>query len=183
MQEKPELRRKLLALRNTIPAEEKTAFDRRIGDAILAWWQTARDTTIGVYWPMRGEPDLHSTYAALRRQGVQPALPVVVDDNAPLKFVLWKENDVLQDDRYGARIPPATNPQVWPQVLIIPCVGFNAGRFRLGYGGGFYDRTLEAVPRPRTVGVAYALGEAEFAADTFDVALDFLITEQGPYAC
>src|SRR5690606_3466599 len=116
MQEKPELRRKLLALRNTIPAEEKTAFDRRIGDAILASWQTARDTTIGVYWPMRSEPDLPSTSAALRREGVQPALPVVVDDNAPLKFVLWKENAVLQDDRYGARIPPASNSQVWPQV-------------------------------------------------------------------
>lgn len=181
MQEKPELRRKLLALRSAIPAGEKNAFDRLIGDAVLDWWQTERTATLGVYWPMRGEPDLHAAYAALRAQGVQLALPVVVDDNLPLKFVLWHTNDTLQGDRYGTQTPPETNPQVWPQALVIPCVGFNAGRFRLGYGGGFYDRTLEAVPRPRTVGVSYALGEAEFAADTFDVALDLLITERGTF--
>lgn len=178
MQEKSELRPKLLALRNALSIEEKADFDRCIGNAVLDWWQMDRTPLIGVYWPMRGEPDLHATYAALRAQDVQLALPVVVDDRMPLKFVAWQENDALERDRFGARMPPPTNPQVWPQVLIIPCVGFNDGRFRLGYGGGFYDRTLEAVPRPRTVGVSYALGAADFAADTFDVALDILITER-----
>lgn len=178
MENKPELRRKLLTLRNAISPEEKTLFDQRIVNRILAWWETTRVPNLGVYWPMRGEPDLHSAYTALHAKGVQLALPAVVTDNAPLKFMAWTPGEKLECDRFGAQTPPATNPAIRPQALIIPCLGFNAARFRLGYGGGFYDRTLEAVPRPYTVGVAYASCEVRFAADTFDIALDRVVTEE-----
>lgn len=182
MENKAELRRKLLTLRNAISPEEKTLFDHQIVDRILAWWDTTRTANLGVYWPMRGEPDLQPAYEMLRAQGVRLALPAVVTDNAPLKFMSWTPGEKLECDRFGAQTPPATNPEVWPQALIIPCLGFNAARFRLGYGGGFYDRTLEAVPRPYTVGVAYASGEVRFAADTFDIALDQVITEESVLA-
>lgn len=181
MQEKTELRPKLLALRNAIPAMEKDRLDRQIGARILDWWETARTATIGVYAPMRGEPDLQQTCAELHARGVQLALPVVVDDNMPLKFVSWVPGDALERDRFGVLTPPASNAEVWPQALIIPCLGFNDRRFRLGYGAGYYDRTLEAVPRPYTIGVAYALSEAPFAPATYDVALDRVITEEGVF--
>jgi 5-formyltetrahydrofolate cyclo-ligase len=61
--------------------------------------------------------------------------------------------------------------------LLIPCVGFNTARFRLGYGGGFYDRTLALSPRPFALGIAYQLSRAEFAAQAHDVAMDTVLTE------
>ncbi len=177
MQNKPELRRTLLALRNTMDPVRKTAFDRLIAARILAWWETARPKIIGVYSPMRGEPDLQEIYAALHEKDVQLALPMVVSDDAPLKFVTWTPGETLTRDRFGAYSPSASNPEVFPHALIIPCLGFNQGCFRLGYGGGFYDRTLVIAPRPSTIGVAYAASRADFAADTFDIALDSVITE------
>jgi 5-formyltetrahydrofolate cyclo-ligase len=179
MQNKRELRPALLALRNALDPAQKRQSDRQIAISLLDWWESALTPSLGVYAPMRGEPELQQAYAALHARGVQLALPIVVTDNAPLKFVRWTPGEPLERDRFGAESPPATNPEVWPQALVIPCLGFNDGRFRLGYGGGFYDRTLAAVPRPYTVGVSYAFGEAAFAADTFDVALDRIITEEG----
>lgn len=179
MQNKQELRPALLALRNALDPAQKKQSDRQIAIHLLNWWESALTMTVGVYSPMRGEPELQQAYAALHARGVQLALPIVVTDNAPLKFVRWTPGEPLERDRFGAETPPASNPEVWPQALVIPCLGFNEGRFRLGYGGGFYDRTLAAIPRPYTVGVAYAFGETEFAADTFDVALDRIITEEG----
>ena len=179
MQNKQELRPALLALRNALDPLQKKQSDRQIAIGLLNWWESALPMTVGVYSPMRGEPELQQAYAALHARGVQLALPIVVTDNAPLKFVRWTPGEPLERDRFGAETPPLSNPEVWPQALVIPCLGFNEGRFRLGYGGGFYDRTLASVPRPYTVGVSYAFGEAEFSADTFDVALDRIITEEG----
>ncbi len=179
MQNKQELRPALLALRNGLEPTLKKQYDRQIAIGLLDWWESALPMSVGVYSPMRGEPDLQQAYATLHARGVRLALPIVVTDNAPLKFVHWTPGELLERDRFGAETPPASNPEVWPQALIIPCLGFNEGRFRLGYGGGFYDRTLATAPRPLTVGVSYAFGEAEFAADTFDVALDRIITDEG----
>lgn len=134
---------------------------------------------MGVYWPIRGEPDLRDAYAALSAQGIALALPVTVEKNAPLRFAAWKPGDVTARDAMGIAIPEAAAPFVEPDVLLIPCVGFNSTRVRLGYGGGFYDRTLAKVPRPRTVGVAYALGLAQFEAEPHDIALDAILTEAG----
>lgn len=77
---------------------------------------------------------------------------------------------------FGTAIPQS-NAEVNPDVLLLPCVGFNNGRFRLGYGGGFYDRTLAATPRPTTIGVAYDCSEASFGHEAHDIAMDVVITE------
>ncbi len=176
--QKPELRPPLLAKRQTLAADAKKTMDERIGERLLAWLQNSDATLVGVYWPMRGEPDLHATFAALHDSGMQLALPVVVSKDAPLKFVAWTPGEPMKDDRYSAMTPAAPHREVFPQVLVIPCVGFNRHRFRLGYGGGFYDRTVALTPRPRTVGVAYAFSEVEFAPDTYDIPLDALLTEE-----
>lgn len=178
MQNKTELRPALLAKRNGIAADQRPLLDNAIAAKILDWWDEKKLHSIGVYWPMRGEPDLHQLYATLQKKGVRLALPVVVGNNEPLKFVAWMPGEALMQDRFGASVPVARNEELELQALIIPCLGFNRERFRLGYGGGFYDRTLAHASRPFTVGVAYAVCETSFAADPFDIALDMMITDQ-----
>jgi len=174
---KTALRRALLAERQAIPAEVRSQWDEKIVSRLLAWWNAHPLRTLGVYWPIQSEPDLRPAYAELVSQGVQLALPVVVDKDAPLRFIAWQPGDPMAKDRFGVAIPVA-GTEVRPDALLIPCVGFNARCYRLGYGGGFYDRTLAQSPRPRTLGIGYSIGFAPFDADSHDVALDVVMTER-----
>lgn len=153
--------------------------DAAIGERVMAWWSTHRAGTLGVYWPIRGEPDLRETYANLAAQGARLALPIVLDEDLPLRFIEWKPGDAMTRDVYGVAIP-LTGAEVQPDALLIPCVGFNAQRFRLGYGGGFYDRTLAGSERPVAIGIGYECGRADFEPGVHDIALDTVITEASP---
>ena len=175
--QKATLRRELLANRHAISAEVRQANDAAICRHVLDWTETHPAGTLGVYWPIRGEPDLRDCYAALSARGVRLALPIVVDRNAPLRFIEWKPGDPMTKDAFGVAIP-VSGVEVQPDGLLIPCVGFNEGRFRLGYGGGFYDRTLACAQRPVTVGIGYECSRTRFEADAHDVPLDFVITEK-----
>lgn len=176
--------RKLLALTRTeLAAPQKAQWDAAIGARVLAWWreqQEAAAGSIGVYWPLRGEPDLSPAYAELANSGVRLSLPVVLARDAALGFAEWEPGEAMVKDKMGVAVPALLRMIARPPALLIPCLGFNAGRYRLGYGGGFYDRTLEAMPRPRTVGVAYACQLTQFASAAHDVALDLIITELTP---
>ena len=145
---------------------------------MLAWCRHHHIDLLGVYWPIRGEPDLRSAYAELAASGVRLALPVVTERDAPLAFAEWFAGAALAKDAMNMTVPAPPRQLVQPQALLIPCVGFNADRMRLGYGGGYYDRTLERAPRPLTAGIAYAIGQADFSAAPHDVALDVIVTEQ-----
>ena len=79
----------------------------------------------------------------------------------------------------GIAVPAELRIEQYPPALLVPCLGFNNEGYRLGYGGGFYDRTLEKEPRPATVGIAYSCLAAAFGSDTHDIALDRIITELG----
>jgi len=171
------LRRRLLADRQAIAPEVRRAWDKAIGARVIAWWRANPAQTIGVYWPIREEPDLRGVYEELTTRGVQLALPMVVEREAPLRFAAWTPGDPLVADAFGVSVP-RTVSELHPDVLLVPCVGFNADNFRLGYGGGFYDRTLAGTPRPLAVGIAYRCGLAAFAGDPHDIALDDVITEQ-----
>lgn len=181
MRDKAELRRALLAARSAIATDARRQYDAAIGAHVLAWWRTHPVQTLGIFWPMRGEPDLRDVYAKLAAQGLQLALPLVVARDAPLQFAAWAPGEPLEVDAMGVSIPaliPAQNRIMQnPEALLIPCVGFNAARVRLGYGGGYYDRTLAVAPRPFAIGIAYANGLASFNAAAHDVALDLIITE------
>jgi 5-formyltetrahydrofolate cyclo-ligase len=182
LNDKAALRKTLLAARARIDPQDKARWDAAIGAQVLAWWRARRgektdDAALGVYWPLRGEPDLAHAYAALAADGVRLALPVVLERDAALGFAQWTPGEALVRDAMGVAVPAALRMIGRPDALLIPCLGFNAQRFRLGYGGGFYDRTLEAHPRPLTVGVAYRCLRADFASAPHDVALDLVITE------
>ena len=178
--DKAVLRQTLLAHRQAIPAEVRSGWNAAIGARVRAWWNANPAQIIGVYWPIRNEPDLRDTYAVLAGKGVKLALPIVTNGNAPLAFVRWLPGAAMVKDAYGVMVPQDVSDIVKPDALLVPCVGFNAANIRLGYGGGFYDRTLAEPPRPLAIGIAYECCRADFAGDPHDIALDEVITENSP---
>lgn len=175
--DKAALRRELSARRRALDPVLKAQFDARIGERLVAWWRELRPASVAVYWPLRGEPDIGPACAELARLGVRLALPVVVARDEALEFSEWTPGEDMIKDEMGIAVPAHARMAPRPDAIVIPCLGFNAAGFRLGYGGGYYDRTLEAEPRPLTVGLAYAFSEVGFASAAHDVALDRIITE------
>jgi 5-formyltetrahydrofolate cyclo-ligase len=136
---------------------------------------------IAIYWPIRNEPQLEPLAGQWAGQGAGLALPVVDAEAQPLRFVRWRHGDPLMPGAYGiAR--PVQDETVRPTLIVIPCLGFDLRAYRLGYGGGYYDRTIAALQadpsRPiRTVGVAWdeALID-DFVPLPTDLPLDAVIT-------
>ncbi|AKZ65118.1 5-formyltetrahydrofolate cyclo-ligase [Herbaspirillum hiltneri N3] len=174
--EKSVLRAHLLAARKAMTPAAKAAAEAAICSRLLDWLQENPVASLGVYHPIRQEPDLYPAYNALAAQGVHLSLPIIRGKDAPLEFVRWTPGETLVKDAMGTSVP-LHGETVRPQALLIPCLGFNAERLRLGYGGGFYDRTLAQDPRPLAIGVAYAEALAEFAGQPHDIALDLILTD------
>jgi 5-formyltetrahydrofolate cyclo-ligase len=123
----------------------------------------------------------------LAREGWLTALPIVQGKGLPLIFRSWKPDELLVSGLWDIQIPPDTRPIVEPDVLLVPMLAFDAQGYRLGYGGGFYDRTLAAL-RAKTsvtaIGVAYeAQGMEEVPHDHLDQRLDYIMTERRTFRC
>jgi 5,10-methenyltetrahydrofolate synthetase len=176
---KADLRRQLLTARRALDAATRAAWDHAICAQVVAWWKDAQPAALGVYWPLRDEPDLHAAYAELARLGARLLLPVVVEKHQALEFAEWKIGETMVKDAMGVAVPADLRLTEYPPALLVPCLGFNPQGYRLGYGGGFYDRTLAREPRPRTLGIAYSCLGVKFSADAHDVALDRILTEIG----
>lgn len=175
--DKAALRRQLAARRAAISASERQQWDARIAARVLAWWQISEPATLGVYQALKGEVDLSAALLALHARGVQLLLPVVVARHAALAFAEWCPGEAMHIDAMGVAVPQQLRMVARPPALLVPCLGFDAQGYRLGYGGGYYDRTLAAPPRPLTAGIAYACQQASFAALAHDIALDVVLTE------
>jgi len=135
---------------------------------------------VGFYWPFRGELDLRALAGELVAAGSAAALPVVVEKGAPMEFWRWQPGMKLERGVWNIPVPPVREPLV-PTLVLAPLVGFDSGCWRLGYGGGYYDRTLHALdPRPFTVGVGLEIGRLEtIYPQVHDIALDAVVTETG----
>lgn len=175
-EEKSALRTRLLTARKAMTPAAKAAAEEVICRRLLDWLQQNPVVSLGVYHPIRQEPDLHPAYNALAAQGVHLSLPIIRGKDAPLEFVRWTPGETLVKDAMGTSAP-AHGEAACPHALLIPCLGFNAARLRLGYGGGFYDRTLAHEPRPLAIGVAYAEALVEFTGQPHDIALDLILTD------
>lgn len=175
--DKAGLRRQLLAARLAFAAPAKALADARIATQLASWLASHPVGVLGVYLAMPGEPDLATLYARLHASGVQLAMPLVLEKNSALRYALWQPGDPMVKDASGTLAPVARTDFVEPEVVLAPCLGFTGTRLRLGYGGGYFDRTLAAEPRPLAIGIAYASAQVAFAASAHDVALDLIITD------
>jgi 5-formyltetrahydrofolate cyclo-ligase len=179
-QDKKTLRRQLQAERLGLVDRQLRAMN--LQEVLRVWLMGRRDCLIGAYWPIKGEFDalpalFRWTEAdAARRIG----LPVVDKDSRQLSFQTWFPGCDMEADAYGIPKPRGT-PRLEPTLLLVPCVGYGPRGVRLGYGGGFYDRTLAALtPRPVTVGVAFTHGFVPWLTpEPHDVPLDVVLTDEG----
>ena len=175
------LRSRLLGLRAALPARE--AADARIEAALLQLLDRLAVHCLGFYWPIQQEFDARGavTRWLAEAPGRQAALPAVSRPGAPLDFHLWTPQTPMATGHYGIPVPDGTDAAA-PDALVIPCVGFSPDKFRLGYGGGFYDRTLAAMPlAPVAIGVGYEACRIALQAQAHDLPMDWVVTEAGAF--
>ncbi len=178
-----ELRRQAIDRRMTLNGEECARDSQVIRHHLQKGFPQLAAMRVGFCWPMKNEPDLLPLLAAWQAAGstsFAALLPVVVDAKAALAFRAWTPDTPMADDRYG--IPtPTTGDFLVPQALLIPLVAFDAAGFRLGYGGGFFDRTLTSLnPRPLAIGVGFELCRVDtIRPEPHDQRLDAIVTEAG----
>ncbi|MGY8905430.1 MAG: 5-formyltetrahydrofolate cyclo-ligase [Burkholderiales bacterium] len=199
------------ALRKTLVQERLNLPDRlaraeRIQRVMRIWLVGRPDTVIGAYWPIKGEfdplPALYrwqedallgmeaatlpvastqlATQSLAMRSPRRIGLPVVDKQSKTMVFHAWYPGCPMEDDAYGIAKPKDTEV-VQPTLLFVPCVGYGPGGYRLGYGGGFFDRMLAHLePRPTTVGLSFAQGFVpDFESEPHDIALDAVLNEEG----
>ncbi len=143
---------------------------------------------VAAFWPIRSEPDLRPLLHALAASGKQVALPAIPGKDTALEFRAWQPEDVLGAGPLGTASPAPNRPVLRPEIVLVPMLAFDRGRHRLGYGGGYYDRTLAALRAdgmPVTaIGVAYAgLELAAVPTDPWDERVDAILTEGGLIEC
>ncbi|MBF9061120.1 5-formyltetrahydrofolate cyclo-ligase [Rhodobacterales bacterium HKCCSP123] len=178
------------ALRQTAYAARKAAFAARADTGavaaatahLLAEIGPPRGRIVTGYMPIRTELDPLAAMTALHGQGARLAVPVIAGKGQPLDFREWTPGCALTEGPFGAMIPESGD-WLTPDTLIVPLVGFDAACNRLGYGGGFYDRTLArlAAQAPtRAIGFAFAAQELPpLPVEPTDIALDAIVTEAG----
>lgn len=152
-----------------------------VRDRLRAAVEVPRDAVVSAYWPMGSELDPRPLMAALIAQGHRIGLPVVPGEARPLVFRAWQPGDDLQPAAFNTREPGPDKMVLTPSVLLVPLLAFDRAGYRLGYGGGFYDRTLallRASAPALAIGLAYAGQEvAEVPRDANDKRLDWIVTE------
>jgi 5,10-methenyltetrahydrofolate synthetase len=137
--------------------------------------------TVSVYWPIRAEPDLREWMRARAAAGLGVALPVALAHGQPLIFRAWHPGARMAHGLWRIPYPP-DGAAVQPDVAIAPLVGFDAAGFRLGYGGGFFDRTLASLrPRPLVIGVGYPGAAIQtIYPQPHDIGMDWIVTGAAP---
>jgi 5-formyltetrahydrofolate cyclo-ligase len=170
-------RERLIALRMALPPAER----RLAGECIAARIEeilAERPGVLGVYWPFRAEFDPRPLIDKLTAGGRKVALPVVIEKRGPLEYRAWSPGEPLVAGVWDIPIPEQRKI-VAPTMVLAPLVGFDSDCYRLGYGGGYFDRTLAALsPRPLAIGVGFAAQEiATIYPQPFDIPMDVIVTE------
>jgi 5,10-methenyltetrahydrofolate synthetase len=173
-------RQRLIAARLAFSAEERKQWSQAIADGVIAQAGGFKGRIVSFYWPFRGEPDLRPLIDHVLAEGGTAALPVVVEKGRPLVFRSWRPGEALEPGVW--KIPvPKDGRVVTPDIVLAPVVGFDGDCFRLGYGGGFFDRTLAGMSaKPWVIGVGYDCQRiATIFAQPHDVPMDAVVTESG----
>ncbi len=179
-------RARLIAARVALTAQQMAGLREAIDARLARAFPGLAAGMVAFCWPYRNEYDARHLAHRLRQRGARTALPVVVASGQPLIFRPWKPGDALARGVYD--IPyPAAGDAVVPDAALVPMNGFDAGGYRLGYGGGFFDRTLAALragggTRPLAIGIAYEMARLPtIHPQPHDIAMDYVVTERGVY--
>ncbi|MDO8787267.1 MAG: 5-formyltetrahydrofolate cyclo-ligase [Sulfuritalea sp.] len=174
------LRREKIAVRMALDEKTRAALSVHIETHLAALLTPLPPRTLSFCAPVRGEFDARPLASLLIERGWHAAIPVVDAANAPMSFRTWTPSTAMDSDRHGMPIP-ASGQAVIPDIVLLPLVAFDPQGFRLGYGGGYFDRTLAVlVPRPLTIGVGFELARvADIRPQAHDMPLDAVVTEAG----
>ncbi|MEQ8707653.1 MAG: 5-formyltetrahydrofolate cyclo-ligase [Rhodospirillales bacterium] len=182
---KTRLRKNQVALRDSLDPLHRRILSDRIVDRMHDFLAHRTMKTVAFYWPMRSEADLRPLMTRLAGEGRVVALPRMTGQGKPLQFHLFTDEESLVAGDFGVLEPAAAADRVVPDVVIAPMLAFDSAGFRLGYGGGFYDRTLAQLRSAGNIlalGVAYdGLRVSEVPRDEFDQRLDAVITDAAVY--
>jgi 5,10-methenyltetrahydrofolate synthetase len=179
------LRRQLVERRLALPPDSFSLLCATIREHLRSHFPQLSGLRVAFCWPVKNEPDLRplmSSWLASGAPGFAALLPVVNAVDAPLSFRAWTPASPMIEDRYGIPVP-AEGAFLLPQALLIPVNAFDAAGFRLGYGGGFFDRTLAALePAPLSIGVGFELARVDSVLpEAHDVRLDAMVSEAGVF--
>jgi 5-formyltetrahydrofolate cyclo-ligase len=170
----------LLAQRQAMPQEERQRAAEIIAGKLDDIVTTQGIASIGLYWPIKQEINLLPWATALAQRGhIALCLPVVVTKNAPLEYWRWTQGEELARGIWNIPVP-AKRDVMLPDLMLAPVVGFDAAHYRLGYGGGYFDRTVASLQRrPLVIGIGYAFS----ALDTIfpqphDISMNAVLTEK-----
>lgn len=180
-EKKKALRKRLLAARKAI-AEEQPELAHEIGRRLVEWLETRPGiVSLGLYMPIRCEPDLSAECLAWLARNPERTLALPYIEEGAMRYCRWRPGEEMEEGAF--RIPvPKTRIEVVPDLVAGPCVGFTRGGYRLGYGGGWFDRMLsEMAPRPETLAISYEAGcvDGELVVEPHDIAFDWIATERG----
>lgn len=174
------LRAEKLAARRALDAAARATLSARLESHLRTWLDAREPACLAFCAPVNHEFDARPLVAELLVRGWTAAMPVVVAPAQPMIFRAWMPETPMCTDRYGIPIP-AMGETVTPDIVLLPLVAFDGAGFRLGYGGGYFDRTLAVLdPRPLAVGVGFEVARtASIRPQPHDLPLDVIVTEAG----
>lgn len=175
-------RAELLTVRMSLAQDDHRRLSVAVLDRLMAAFPGVRAERLGIYWPHRGEISIFPLAKRNVAEGGEVSLPVIVERRGPLQFRAWKPGEPLSTGAYD--IPfPRDGAVVQPDTLIVPLVGFDEACHRLGYGGGYYDRTLaKGKIRPLTIGIGFEFMRlASIQPLAHDIPMDVIVTEAGVF--
>ncbi|MCD6042311.1 MAG: 5-formyltetrahydrofolate cyclo-ligase [Burkholderiales bacterium] len=175
-------RGRLIAARLAIPPATLESWRERMDRTLERSFPGLASRRLAFCWPIKGEYDARHLARTLRERGALTALPVVMAPKSPLVFREWHPGIALAKGPLD--IPyPADSQELTPDAVLLPMNGWDRQGYRLGYGGGFFDRTLAAMPkRPLVIGVSYELAKVDtIHPQSWDIPMDYVTTERGVY--
>jgi 5-formyltetrahydrofolate cyclo-ligase len=175
-------RQRLIAGRLAVPPDELDAWRVRIDGFLERSFPGLANRRVAFCWPLKNEYDARHFVKTLRSRGALTALPVVVAAKQPLAFREWHPGVELA--KGALDIPyPVNSAEVTPEAVLLPMNGWDGMGYRLGYGGGFFDRTLAGLAKkPVTIGVSYELARLDtIHPQPWDIPVDYVVTERGVY--
>jgi 5-formyltetrahydrofolate cyclo-ligase len=177
------IRQRALEVRADAHKVVRESAARAILDHFLADVPRTSGASVAGYFPIRSEADPVPLMVELATLGHTCALPRVMKAESPLRFFRWAPGSETEEGAFGTRVPPKKSEEILPDILLVPLVAFDLAGARLGYGGGFYDRTLRDLRAKRpciAVGIAYSAQEQDsLPHDMYDEPLDWVVTEKG----